>query len=202
MKSTMSHSMVPNGIALTQSEVEALAYKATKGAGLPWGIAEEAAFMASWFHNKGVDILTPLATHLDQIKGHAWADLIDPSGQVSALCFGPSLGEMLGSCQSYDLGEMRDPVFLLPFVDACATVVGRGFSVTVDNQEIALNTQIRACNSVKVTLLDTPKTWPRPVAATYPMATKDHLDQLAFATYVPATEASRAGAGSSQSDND
>lgn len=189
-------------IALTQSEVEALAYKATKGAGLPWGIAEEAAFMASWFHAKGIDILTPLATHLDQIKGRTWADLVDPSGAISALCFGPSLGDMLGSQDSYHLGQTRDPLFLIPFIDACATDQARGFQVTVDDNEMDLNSCIRDCFSVKITLSDAVQSWTNQAPPTYPVTTRDHLDQLAFATYVPATEASRAGAGSSQSDND
>ena len=189
-------------ISLTQSEVEALAYKATKGAGLPWGIAEEAAFMASWFHARGVDILTPLAAHLDQIKGQIWVELVDPSGMISALCFGPSLGEMMGSEEYYHLGQTRDPMFLMPFVDACATAHARGFHLTVDDRDLGLNSQVSDCNSVKVTLSDNVKTWPNMAPPAYPTSTKDHLDHLAFATYVPATEASRAGAGSSQSDND
>lgn len=198
MKSTMT-----NAISLTQSEVEALAYKATKGAGLPWGIAEEAAFIARWFHARGVDILSALVDHLDDIKDRDWDELIDPNKGISALCFGPSLGDFLSTQDRYYLGQTMQPLFLLPFVDAAALANSCSYDILADGTELTPCSSKYHCSNVTVRMNSTSRfeaTYTP--CTTYPIDVKDRLDALAFATYVPATEASRAGAGSEQSDND
>ena len=189
-------------IALTQSEVEALAAKATKGSGLPWGIAEEAAFVARWFHMRGIDILTTVAQHLDAIDGRQWEDLVNGNAPLSALCYGPTLGDFLGTETVYNLGPTLDPILLLPFIDAAAQARNIEFAVLVDGAAIHQNTHVRDCNLVEV--MNAPCNYLRTLGTPplYPETTQKSLEQRAFATYVPATEASRAGAGSDLSDND
>lgn len=198
MKFTMTDT-----ISLTQSEVESLAYKATKGAGLPWGIAEEAAFVARWFHARGVDILSALVDHLDDIKDREWHELLDPNKGVSALCFGPSLGDFLSTQEGYDIGETLQPLFLLPFIDAAAQANSCSFDILADGTELTPSSSTHHCSNVTVCRNSSSRHEPPYTPCkTYPITVKDRLDALAFATYVPATDASRAGAGSEQSDND
>lgn len=189
-------------IALTQSEVEALAAKATKGSGLPWGIAEEAAFVARWFHMRGVDILTTLAQHLDRIEGREWEGLVNGKASLSALCYGPTLGDFLGTETVYNLGPTLDPILLLPFIDAAAEARNIEFAVLVDGTVIDQKTYVRDCNRVEVTTNTCNYSRSLRTPPFYPEATQNSLENRAFATYVPATEASRAGAGSDLSDND
>ena len=189
-------------IALTQSEVEALAAKATKGSSLPWGIAEEAAFAARWFHMRGVDILTTLAQHLDRIEGREWDDLVNGKTPLSALCYGPTLGDYLGTETGYNLGPTLDPILLLPFIDAAAEARNVEFAALIDGTEIDQNTHVRDCNQVEIIITTCNYSRSLRTPPLYPETTQKSLENRAFATYVPATEASRAGAGSDLSDND
>ena len=189
-------------IALTQSEVEALAAKATKGSGLPWGIAEEAAFVARWFHMRGVDILTTLAQHLDRIDGREWEGLVNGNAPLSALCYGPTLGDYLGTETGYNLGPTLDPILLLPFIDAAAEARHIEFAVLADGAVIDQKTCVRDCNRVEVMMAPCNYSRRLRTPPLYPETTQKSLENRAFATYVPATEASRAGAGSDLSDND
>ncbi|MEF9603350.1 DUF3726 domain-containing protein, partial [Paracoccus sp. PXZ] len=40
---------------LSRNETEALCLKAARGAGMSWGLAEEAAFAAGWLGAHGID---------------------------------------------------------------------------------------------------------------------------------------------------
>ena len=59
-------------VSLSRNEVESLAAKAARGAGFPWGAAEEAGFSAGWLHDAGFDGLTPLLSHLQSLAQADW----------------------------------------------------------------------------------------------------------------------------------
>jgi hypothetical protein len=56
---------------MSQNEVSALCLKAARGAGMSWGLAEEAGFAASWLTARGIDGPRHLLTHLTAAQGRA-----------------------------------------------------------------------------------------------------------------------------------
>ena len=46
------------------SETAALATKAARGAGMPWGLADETGFAVSWLHARGIAGLSALCRYL------------------------------------------------------------------------------------------------------------------------------------------
>ncbi len=55
-------------IRLSRSEAEAMAVKAARGAGLAWGLAEEAGFAVRWLVDQGIDGLALMAAYLDLVS--------------------------------------------------------------------------------------------------------------------------------------
>ena len=96
-------------------ETAALALKATRGAGLSWGLAEEAAGAVFWLHQRGLPGIAALCGYLD---------LRDPDGDETAQCplvTGTALSDGARPGPErvddrIDLGPVRAPLLLLPFV--------------------------------------------------------------------------------------
>ena len=52
-------------------ETSALALKATRGAGLSWGLAEEAAGAVAWLHERNLPGVAALCSYLGAVAGHS-----------------------------------------------------------------------------------------------------------------------------------
>ena len=61
--------------SLSRNEVASLCMKAARGAGMSWGLAEEAGFAASWLVQHGINGPSHLYAHLNQAQGRPWSDL-------------------------------------------------------------------------------------------------------------------------------
>ena len=121
---------------LSCNEVSALCMKAARGAGMSWGLAEEAGFAAAWLVQHGVDGPEYLYRHLVQAQGQSWQSLCPtvtpgdwqaPAGHAlcpialgATLCDYASLPEGVGVGCSDKIGPVDHPVLLIPFLVSCA----------------------------------------------------------------------------------
>ncbi|MEM7122456.1 MAG: DUF3726 domain-containing protein [Pseudomonadota bacterium] len=217
--------------ALTFSfnEIESMGKRAARGAGLSWGLAEEAGKAARWLTEHGEPGADLLAKRLGDIDRLAYADLapVDqdgvwraPRGQLCPLIAGPMLSDQAAAITAGDelvLGAIADPVFLAPYAAAIAKQTGKaivlrweGAVLTVTADGLAFEGR-RDQRDVAVA-----ETVTCALAATTPMVSPAciqrqpvdaeawrRLDAFAQRTFAPATEESRlAGAGAGLDDND
>jgi len=206
---------------LSLSETEALALKAARGAGLDWGLAEEAAFAARWLTEQGLDGLGLLAAQLAQdtgpltISNRCWR--AQDARPLSAITTGVALGDHFALpdgplAAPLALSSVAFPALLLPFVataaaranvvarvewQACHVMLAGAGILVLEGHEAVL---AAAAQDVRVTT--TPRYDARLFAArTTPPAPMQDLTALAHKTYVPASDQSRRDAGAEGSDN-
>ena len=105
-------------ISWSLGETAALATKAARGAGMPWGLADETGVAVSWLHAHGIPGLAALCRYLkwrDNGIVTQWPDR--PAG---AACYCPiALGTayMDGAIPlTLATGTIREPVLMLPFI--------------------------------------------------------------------------------------
>lgn len=199
---------------LSLNEVEAMAKKATRGAGYAWGLAEEAAKATRWLSGRGVDGVAVLAAALSRRGGCAAAG--QGGCRTCSACplgAGPAVSDTAATLTVRDMrfDAVAQPMLLVPFaamaarrIGATVTVAsGPGVAVT-DGTQLALSGSFPTEAAVAVSVGGTVQ---KPVAPTT-RATPDivawaQIEALAHRTYAPATEESRAlGAGAGLSDND
>jgi hypothetical protein len=120
---------------LSLTEAEALATKAARGAGHPWGLAEEAGMAARWLHDHGHNGLALLADLLTDpmplcgpiIDRADWraapGAMLCPLRTGAALCdFGGLSGVTVGAgIRLHDLGH---PALLRPFLARLSAQTG------------------------------------------------------------------------------
>jgi hypothetical protein len=209
-------------MSLSLHEAESLAKTAARGAGLSWGMAEEAAKATRWLAVRGVDACDPLVALLfrHDEEGHA---------QTGPQALGPDWQGAEGwlcpvACSAVlsDLGDevrfpltlrrVALPVFLLPFAAQLAKDLGRplvlswdGGDALTDGNAFTLHVP-PPMSDVTLRLGD-----PAQAPAACPRQTRTDTDQMilvslgiyAARTRAPATEQSRlAGAGAGLTDND
>ena len=220
-----------NGARPSQNEIEQLCLKAARGAGMSWGLAEEAGFAAAWLAMRGLDGPGILLLQLQGAMGHAWHEIcpvvapgrfqavnggsLCPIALGSALCDHAGLPQTAMDETALRIGPVNHPVLLLPFLADLASIRGccvrldwpRGtVLVTADGRMsgdtaiLAKETRLDAKLSVQITAPVEP---PAPCEPLYlPAETLSGLNAFALRTTVPASEASRAGAGAAVGDND
>lgn len=212
------------------NEIEATAKRATRGAGLPWGLAEDAAKATRWLCSYGFDGVGKLADLLEQndglhVEDFAPVALADdvwraPDGDLSPLISGAALGDcavMLGEKGSITLEGVGHPLLLVPFLqvvcsrqdcavsatwDGVKVVVGAG-AISTQGAPEGLNTPRTDRLTVSLDAqIDTPQVGE--IRAVVADADLQRLNTLAHRTFAPATEESRRlGAGGDiLSDND
>ena len=216
-------SIPDSGVAqLSCSEVGALCLKAARGAGLSWGLAEEAGYAARWLYARGLDGPGALLEVLDKIESCGTAVLSDGSIRPKAH---PALSPITVGTALSDFAGLRPgpicaksvvrPLLVLPFLHqmACAAQSARMLewaqgSVAVDPSgavcgEAALLEKLDVAEIV-VSAAPTRPECAASVADPAPLQPEilKRLDDYAMRTTVPATAASRADAGSMDSDND
>lgn len=197
---------------LSANEVEMLALKAARGAGMDWGLAEEAGHATRWLHLRGIDGLTPLSELLQRISrtGQACPTSLKCRANDGTLLCPIATGATLSDIDAIPtdpIGPVMMPVLLLPFVARLAGSHGTTLAlsssakVTPDGalHLTAIPTDGWVTLSLSVTPTDQGATLPCPA---YQREILTKLDRFALLTTVPSTAASQADAGSEGDDND
>lgn len=216
-------------MTFTLNEIEATSIRAARGAGLDWGIAEEAGRAARWLaaHSlPGPELLSDLLVRTD---GQDYADMAPtalegpwtaPSGLLNPLIAGAALADRAASLASgriFELGNTAFPLLLLPYAKYCAFEVETAVELTWEGVTAAISpdapptvrgsedavlvksTPVVRCRTVAVD--PTAGKVFAPVRRAVAAAAWDRLKGFANRTYAPATSESRElGAGADRID--
>lgn len=199
------------------SEIESLSRKAARGAGMGWGMAEEAGKAATWLAAAGLPGPEALADLLERlhhqdlnefapvIRADAWRA---PGGALCPIRAGAALSD-LGCSGKTRLKGMMQPLLIVPFAVQAAEgplvlewpgarfACGGALRGSAEGLCVQADVLIEAGTAPEHPLLDCALRYtPKPEAITV-------LERFAQFTYAPETEASRtSGAGAGLSDND
>ena len=209
------------------AEIEALSRKATRGSGLDWGLSDEAGKAARWLASVGLPGPKMLNRLLERNDGKSFAALCPiettglwqaRSGELSPLIAGASLvdrAEQLSNPEGIRLGKVSLPMLILPFVARAAGLTDRAMEVSWPGVRIVCrgaSIGIKAENgALAADLVDGVVVRPAQsstdtlIAASNASSSVDAeswaaLTRMAHRTLVPASDASRAGAGGRDSD--
>ena len=212
----------------TLAEIESSLRKAARAVGLDWGIAEEAGKAARWlaaFDLPGAEITL---AHLQQLDGKVYQHYkptnLDEIWQAEGdyLCpiiTGAALAdrsEQMLSGRQFRLAQTAWPLLLAATIGQAARYHRTAFTtswarVTVSCYENGIRIEgnlddllLASAESVKCTqsIHSNPQSLPSTMACEIDNKVWEDIDKLAFMTYAPATEESRAGAGAGLTDND
>lgn len=216
----MSHSL---------NEIEALSKRAARGAGLSWGLAEEAAKGTRWlsaFDFPGVTLLADLLEMNDRIpeidvspvalRAEIWHA---PARRMSPLIAGAALSDCatrLLDRGNITLDAVNLPLLLVPFIGGAALRLGQPVVVEWADARLATDGKDLCVQATPDALLTrhadrvvvsapAQMTGQREVVSRAEIPDTDwkRLETFAHRTFAPATEESRLrGAGAGLSDND
>ena len=217
-------------VLMSRNEVSALCIKAARGAGMSWGLAEEAGFAAAWLYARGLDGPGHLASHLKFATGMAWQDICPQvaaghwgtvtSKPLCPVAIGTTLSDFASLPESrlvgagLKTGPVSHPLLVLPFLATAAQTIGQSLSVTCLGQTTGVSIEGIVIGGVDalsaedpcelvfgIEHLDADLVEDRKAFAVS-FETIEQLNIFALRTTVPPSERSRAGAGSLESDND
>lgn len=219
-------------IVCSLNEVEIYGRRAARGAGMPWGLAEEAGKASRWLAERGLPGVELLVRLLTANDGRSYASMapviVDgrwqaPAGELCPVCSGAALSDridVLARGEEICLSALAYPLLLAPFLDhswrldeASYELRWPNVRVSVFAGDVMLDCQKASAHlservdEVKVSVgtyrKAHPTHRPRIGGVKTPLAVWRAMGVLAKRTYVPATEESRArGAGAGRSDND
>lgn len=219
---------VTTNAELSLSELRMLALKAARGAGMSWGLAEEAGFATEWLTARGLPGGAWLAALLQRTGDgvSAWPAAVRSNGPHCPIITGATLadhalisgGDALP--RELRLRAVSSAGLLLPFVARLAALRNGAVTVGTGDSRITVSSdpqsqkigeaQIWIGEALDVTLTigdacrgGVPA--PSPISygrAILSMADLGCLNELASRLTVPATTRSRGDAGSATSDND
>ena len=212
------------------NEIQTMVLKAARGAGLPWGLAEEAASAARWLAARDLPGLASLAALLERIGSTGDTSLMpvtdadrwkSDGGWLPGLHAGVAFLDLAGEIEeegSLTLENVAEPLLFLPFAAAASLVCERPLAVSwpgcekmVSAGDIVGAVPIAQLAShaaeVEVRVINAPPLSPAPKPEAMSVEIDDHvwarLNAFAKRTYVPESEESRArGAGAGGIDND
>ncbi len=210
-------------VQLSCNEVNGLCLKAARGAGLCWGLAEEAGFAAQWLYSHGIDGPGALLTHLDRFAGLSsdvvLVDGVFCAGDEGFLCpiaAGAALSDFAAAGHDcVRAGPVDRPLLVLPFVHQIARAAGNPMALSWAGGCVLVSPEghvtgelaaLAATDTAEVAIAPVTGA-PEPVSAPQGVATPatdtlTRLNAYAMLTTVPASAASRADAGSAGDDND
>ena len=207
------------------NEVQSAALKATRGAGMSWGVAEEAARAARWLEARelpGAAALLALLTRIDagakanpapDIDGASWRG---PDGWVSSLHAGIALADLAGEIEddgALIIHDVAEPLLFLPFAATASRICGMPLAVAWPRCEkmmsggdivgaVPVPELAHDAPELEVRVVSAPALSPAPKPEAHGVVIDDSvwsgLDAFAKRTYVPESEESRtrgAGAG-------
>lgn len=211
------------------NEVEGLARKAARGAGMSWGLAEEAGKATRWLvsHNlPGAEILAQLLTQNDGTDYAALCPVTTtglwhaPQGPLCPLIAGATICDHaahLTDEEGFALGPTSYPMMLLPFAAGLAQLSGTSVAVSWPGSAAVLTQEGNMSLTEDITLMADHATIVQIAATASPIVpaspcvwradipadVAETLGALAHRTYAPDTPESRlAGAGAGLTDND
>jgi hypothetical protein len=217
-------------LQLTLAEIESYLRKAARARGLHWGIAEEAGKAARWLAAFDLPGPETLLAHLQQVSGADYVRWVPdctrdpwqaPGAVLCPIVTGAALADR--SAQMLDgrvfhLGATAFPLLLAATVGQAArchrqvfTTAWAGVRVSCFENGLSIDgdradLQCARVDSVSCQRddLTEPRQLPSTLAYTIDNESFERIDELAFATYAPATAESRAGAGAGAglTDND
>ncbi len=215
----MSHSL---------NEIEAMSKRAARGAGLAWGLAEEAAKGTRWlsaFSFPGTEMLAGLLALNDRLPAVDFSpstlngNWSAPAGRMSPLIAGAAMSDCAVRMEQGQVIEMENvsfPLLVVPFAGGAALRLGvpvsvswEGAKLTTDGQRLCVQGKREAILVSHAARLScaapaemTGQSEPVMRAEVDESAWQE-LGEFAHRTYAPATESSRLlGAGAGLSDND
>lgn len=207
-------------MSLSLGETESLAKTAARGAGLGWGMAEEAAKATRWLCARGVDACDPLVALLfrHDENGRAQTGPMGFEGRwqgeegwLCPIAAGAALSDLGASAYlPITLTRVALPVFLLPFAASLACDRGQPVILTWAGGR-AITDGVALLMDSPPPMSDVTLTFGEAMTAKPARHTRAETDPLilvslgiyAARTRAPATEASRlAGAGAGLTDND
>ena len=212
-------------------ETRILAFKAARGAGMAWGLAEEMSDAVVWLQGRGLPGVSNLCRYLSwyhpsKLLFPKSAEEINENNNIPycPIIVGTAISDGLikipiGVNTDVSLGLLRHPLLLLPFVSA---IVPDDYGLYVGNILVSIvlgKEKLKSYLDISdVLLIDEAECFIRPVSNALPnsqfKATPLRLpgcyggciavlNVFANKTYAPATELSRsAGAGADSIDDD
>ena len=207
---------------LSCNEVEALCLKAARGAGLSWGLAEEAGLAARWLYSRGIDGPGVLLAHLDQVgERSSQIALVDgglrseDEGLLCPIAVGVALSDFAATGRDCVRAEVVNrPLLVLPFVHQIARASGNPVALNWPGGRVLVSAAgeiagdlaaLAAADMSEVAIAPVTGAFHSAVdrnrAAVTATDTLTRLDAYALLTTVPASAASRADAGSADGDN-
>lgn len=211
------------------NEIDVLSKRAARGAGFPWGLAEEAGKATRWLvaHGfPGLEILQDILKYNDDRHGEDETPIaIDgvwqaPTGNLCPIVAGAILCDRAAEITvEHDIkfGAMLKPIALAPFVATAARISGGVFELHWDDVTMVIGANevslTGACVHLKehttgsVCCRRTQQSITAPVKretdCTADARVWARLNDYAHRTFAPASDASRlAGAGAGLTDND
>ncbi len=213
---------------ITLAEAESYLRKVARACGLAWGIAEEAGKAARWLAAFGLPGPELMLAHLERIRGKPYRDFISdcavdpwcaPGGLLCPVITGAALADRSAQMvegRAFRLGATAYPLLLAATVGQAArchrtvfttawagvkvSCFENGLSIAGDRNGLVL-AEVDSVSCFRDDL-ETPDQLPSTLAYSIDDAIFERIDALAFETYAPATEESRAGAGAGLIDND
>ncbi|MGD2171624.1 MAG: DUF3726 domain-containing protein [Gammaproteobacteria bacterium] len=213
---------------LTLSEAESSLRKAARAVGLDWGLAEEAGKTARWL--AAFDLPGPelVFAHLQHLDGADYQSFVPdcgrepwraPGGLLCPIVSGAALADRsarMVAGKTFDLGRTAYPLLLVAALGQAARHHATAFATRWAGVQVNCFADglqiIGAREDLLLAEVDTvscardDEAFAEIEASTLAYEideeTYRRIDALAFKTYVPASEASRAGAGAGLTDND
>jgi len=192
---------------MTLAEIDATTRKAARGCGCPWGLAEEAGKSARWLASHGLPGAETLATLLHDREGCCAG-----TGKPCALAIGASLADRATEIRDnpVETGETDASLILLAQMGRAADALDRGYVLewegghaTLARHAVSIEGDVTASRMTCRAATDRDGgTPPSPASRMVADDAWAALNALAHRILVPATDASRAGAGAGTRDND
>jgi hypothetical protein len=214
------------------NEIEMTVWKAARGAGLAWGLAEEMAQAARWLADRGFAWAEPICACLAEVEirqgrlpvpvfhAGAWSPP-EGAGSISPALVGPLLSDLaleIAPDRPFHARAVAQPLLLLPFAARAAADLGHDFILSWDGASYScLHSELHAAADrrgapavadVDLSVVRDAEAGLVRIAASarhaaVPEAAEAALERWVHRTYVPASAESRlAGAGAGLTDND
>ena len=219
-------------LIVSTNEIESLVFKSTRGAGMSWGIAEDASKAARTLAQFGLPWESGLCDILEGFSSGTFEPIANPGHQqqpqsdqhwLCPLRTGIHLCDFAGRADRYHFRRVARPLWLLPFVVDCSRATETRFELRWRDMSFLADPRGQASyRSTSGMVADDMNADEVFVAAAAASPTSDfkqlavsrggrevsaigwqRLQEYEWKTYVPASDASRvSGAGAGSGDNE